>query len=239
MRPSLRALIALCLVAGCARHYVEPRLDEPHALTRVRVVRHTWAGPQLDESVRLNDYVIAMPPAGPQPAVRALRVRPAPTLWRAQTTFFHTITVPVTETYTEQVACGTTYSTYGSSSVPQTRYCPQTRYRTVLQNRRVTDASCTGLIAHTPLAGAAYIVQFDFYGHEQCRLRCFRQLPNPDGTFVLVPCGVGEPPVSVASIAAPPPSAAYPRPGVAPPPPSAAPPPPATSGGAREELAAP
>src|SRR5690606_14949474 len=101
---------------------------------------------------------------------------PEPALWRMETTFFHTIMVPTTETYTERVACGTSYSSYGSSRVSQTRYCSRTRYRHVMRPRRVTDATCTGLLQHTPLAGAAYIVQFDFYGHEQCRLRCFRQL---------------------------------------------------------------
>ena len=81
---------AASALGGCVRHYREPSLEEPHALVRVRVVRHAWAGPMIDESVRLGPYAIAMPREGRQPSIAAIRVRPEPAEWRFETTFFHT-----------------------------------------------------------------------------------------------------------------------------------------------------
>jgi hypothetical protein len=74
----------------------------------------------------------------------------------------------------------------------------RTRTRQVWRTQRVDDARCASAVSHTPLAGGAYLVQFDFYGHARCTAQCFRQLSLPDGQFRLVPCGPGEPPVEVA-----------------------------------------
>lgn len=202
----MRALVRLSAVAllglfgmGCVHAYAEPRMDEPHALVRVRVVRHRWAGPQLDETVRLNGFGIALGRAGPEPSIRAMRVRPEPALWRFSTAFFHTVQVMRIETYQESYSCGSyTSSGYGGHTTTQTRTCYRPRTRQVWTTQRIDDATCASIVAHTPLAGGAYLVQFDFYGHGQCQAQCFRQVSLPYGEFRLVPCGASEPPVEVA-----------------------------------------
>lgn len=178
---------AATLAGGCVRAYREPPPSEPHAIVRVRVVRHRWAGPLLDEAVRLNGYGIAMPPAGPHPSVRALRVRPEPTAWRFGTTFYHTEMRTRLETVQESYSCGT----YNNP-----RTCTRSRTQTVTRTVNVTDAACRAQVAHTPIAGAAYLLQYEFYDHERCTVRCYRQLPGADGSFQLLPCGAGEPPAT-------------------------------------------
>lgn len=193
MRQLLPLLLSVLALTGCVRRYTEPAITDPHAIVRVRVVRHTWAGPELDESVRLNGYAIELGPAGPGPSTRALRVRPEPTEWRFSTTFFHRVTRPVTRYVTERYACGSTRSGFGTTSYTSTQYCSRTVPRTDYITERVVDAACGQLGAHVPLPGAAYIIQYDFFAHGRCTMRCLRQLPAPGGSFTLVPCGRGEP----------------------------------------------
>jgi hypothetical protein len=179
-------IAAVCI--GCVRHYTEPELTEPHAVVRVRVVRHDWAGPELDESVRLDGYAIAMPPAGPSASTRALRVRAEPVRWEFSTTFFHQEQHTVPHMVTDRYPCGT--QSFGRIS--STRYCTRSRMEMRTVTRRVVDASCRGSALHVPAPGAAYLVQYDFFAHERCTVRCMRQHPMPNGEFRLVACGAGE-----------------------------------------------
>jgi hypothetical protein len=188
------ALIIAALCAGCVHRYTEPAITEPHAIVRLRMVRHAWAGPELDEAVRLNGYAIDVPPGMPGASTRALRVRPELTHWQFRTRFFHRVTQPVTRLVTERYACGSTRSGYGSSSYTSTQYCSRTVTRTDYVTRQVVDAQCGSSDGHRPVAGGLYILQYDFFGHERCTLRCLRQIPQPGGTFTLVPCGPNEPP---------------------------------------------
>ncbi len=68
--------------------------------------------------------------------------------------------------------------------------------RTVTERAHVTDAACQASVPHLPMAGAIYLVQFDFYAHRSCAVRCFRQVDRPGGELELLPCGPGEPPVA-------------------------------------------
>ncbi|MEQ8455991.1 MAG: hypothetical protein RLO52_35575 [Sandaracinaceae bacterium] len=198
----MRALVWLIaalggtVASGCVRHYQEPAVSEPHAVVRIRTIRHRWAGPMLDETVRLNAYAITMPPAGPGPTTHALRVRPEPAMWRFGTDFYHLEQRSRLETYQESYSCGT-------SSYPQT--CTRTQTRTAYYTAHVTDAACQGVVQHEPLAGAAYLLQYEFYDHGHCTASCFRQLSSPSGEFQLIPCGPNEPPAyaTPASMALP------------------------------------
>ena len=209
----MRTLVRLTVMAvmasalgGCVRHYREPSLGEPHALVRVRIVRHSWAGPMIDESVRLGSYAISMPREGPEPSIRAVRVRPELAEWRFETNFFHIEQRPQLETYRESYSCGSQTSYSGGHSHSQPRTCYRTRSRTVYRTVQVPHASCRTGLRHLPMAGAAYLIEYDFMGDGQCTAQCFRQIPQPGGRFRLLPCGAAEPPATSPVAAAPSPT---------------------------------
>ena len=201
VRPVLSALIALLALSACVRRFEEPRLDEPHAIVKVRVVHHDSPGPQLAEDVRWNEYAVAVPsPMGAQPreSLRAVRVRPELAQWAFATTYFHTVTRMEmrTEYRSEQYACCTETTGFGSTSSTRTRYCtrqvPEQRWVQVTD--RIVDGACRAGVAHRPMAGAMYVVQYDYFGGDRCTVQCLRQLGATDGSFRFVPCGRGEPP---------------------------------------------
>ncbi len=194
--------VASSALGGCVRHYREPAVDEPHAMVRVRVVRHAWAGPMIDEVVELGPDRITMPRAGPQPSVQAIRVRPGPAEWRFSTTFFHTEQRTRLENYRESYPCGSHTSYSNGTSHTQTRTCYRNRTRTVVYQARVPDATCQARVQHDAVVGDAYLIQYDFMGHGQCTAQCLQQLPQPDGQFRLVRCGAG--PAVASPTAAPP-----------------------------------
>ena len=182
------AIIAAA-VAGCYRAYVLPAPHEPHAMVKVRVAYHARPGPSLRQLVLINGEAVDIPtpPTGPPGEItRAIPVRPQATRWDVRSTFFHTITVPQTrvETRTESYPCG-------SGRTPRTCTRSVTHTRTVMVTHTITDASCAQAAGQGPQVEGVYLLQYDFYAHGRCSLVCFRQLPNPDGTFQNTPC---EPP---------------------------------------------
>lgn len=204
MRPLLSLLIAffaLSLVPGCVRRFEEARPDEPHAIVKIHIVHHTLSGPQLSQRAQWNGHDVAVPwgAAGvSREGLRAVRVRPEPARWSIDTEYFHLVTRMAMQTVyrPESYSCGTT--TIGSGqyarSMPRTctRQVPEQRLVTVVDH--ITDGACSQALAHTPIAGAVYLLQYDYYGPGHCSAQCLRQLRAPDGSFRLVPCGAGEPP---------------------------------------------
>lgn len=176
MTPRL-AFAAFAAFAACAcapRLYVQPGPDEPHALAKVRVVNHSAPGPGLHELMTLNRLQIPLPP-GPSddtsPRATSVRVRLEPSLWRMSTSFFHTYTTTSTQSYT--YACGRSTCT-GS--------------RTVSQTHTAVDGACSAGLIFQPEPQRIYLLQYDFYVDQRCSLQCLEQLPQPDGSFRLVPC---------------------------------------------------
>lgn len=208
VRPVLSALIALLSLSACVRRFEEPRPDEPHAVVKVRIVHHAQPGPRLAQVVRWNEHEVALrPPTGYVPAesLRAIRVRPEPARWSFGATYFHTVTRTEwrTDFRTERYACGTERSGSGRFSTTRTRYCsrqvPQRRLVTVTD--RIVDGACQGAVLHQPIAGAMYVVQYDYFGGDRCTVQCLRQVGATDGTFRFVPCGAGEPPAGTTYVA--------------------------------------
>jgi hypothetical protein len=182
----LAAALAASGAAGCYRPYVLPRPDEPHAMVKVRVAYHSRPGPSLSQLVLINGEAVDIPtpPTGPPGEItRAIPVRPLATRWDVRSTFSHTVTVPEIrhETRTESYSCGSgrTYRTC-TRSVSYTR--------TVMVTRTIVDGHCEQVAGQGPQVGGVYLLQYDFYAHGRCTLACFRQLPNPDGTFQQTPC---------------------------------------------------
>jgi len=175
---------AAVVVVGCYSPYVLPTENEPHALVKIRVVYHDHPGPELSQLILINDERIDIPhpPRQPGEIARAVPVRPIATRWDIRSEFFHTITVPRTETYT-------TTSSYpcGNSTCTRT----ETHTRTVYVQQHVTDAACSQVVDQGPVVGGIYLLHYDFFAHRHCSLLCMRQWEQPDGSFRQTPC---EPP---------------------------------------------
>jgi hypothetical protein len=183
------AVAAVVAAAGCYAPYRLPSLDEPHAMVKIRLAYHTWPGPQLRQVVLINGEQVEVPNppiAGPSEIARAVPVRPQATRWDVRANFYHTVTVPQQQTYTttESYPCG-----FGTSATTCTRTTTHTR--TVWVTQTVTDAACESAAGQGPQVNGVYLLHYDFYAHGQCTLACFRQWPQPDGSFQSAPC---EPP---------------------------------------------
>lgn len=186
------ALLALALALtapGCVRGYPQPAIDEPHADVQIRVVHHAEIAPQYDEDVRIASYAVHFTETTAGVRQTTLRVRPEPTEWTFQTDFYHPVTTWQTQTYwqSQSYLCGS--SRYGpqycSRSVPMTRTVPVTV--------RVPDGGCAASLPQTPLAGAVYLVQYEFIANGVCRATCQRLLAGPGGSLLAGECGANEP----------------------------------------------
>lgn len=193
---SLRlAILATLFTAGCVHRYVEPRIDEPHATVKVRVLHHVRSGPQLDLNGRIfpadDEFSIAVVDDG----LRVVRVRLLPTTYRISSGFFHTVQQMQTVYVSESYACGTQTSGYGTHSYSSTRYCTRSVPRQQWVTVRISDGDCEAAVYQpTPIEGGVYLVQYDYFGPGVCSLTCLRQIDTGNGTFQFTPCGVAEPP---------------------------------------------
>jgi hypothetical protein len=201
---SLRLLVLSAVMlasgSGCVRRYEEPALTEPHATVKIRVLHHERSGPQLDLEGRIrpagDEYGIQLADDG----LRVVRVRLVPTTYRVSSSFFHTTMQMQTVFVSESYACGTTSSGYGTHTYSQTQYCTRQVPRQQWVTVRVGDGDCQALAFQpTPVEGAVYLVQYDYFGPGVCSLTCLRQVDTGAGTFQFTPCGVGEPP-ALASV---------------------------------------
>lgn len=197
MRQILSAALILVSVAACTPPaYRQPAASERHAIVKIRSTIHRRYRTNLSHSIHLNEWSIDPRIYGTEQGADAttmhIRVRPESIWWHVRTVFSHQISQRVTRPHTvsERYACGSYTSGTGAYRSTQTRYCYRTRTenRTETRYQTVIDADCQGKTFMNPRAGAVYLVQYDFYGHNDCRLACFEQLPLPDGRFELAPC---------------------------------------------------
>lgn len=179
----------LVIASGCVRRYPQPSPDEPHADVQIRVVHHQEIAPRYDESVRIDGYPVSFGEDGVGVRQTTMRLQPGPVDWSFSTDFFHEVTTWQTQTYwqSQSYVCGS--GRYGpqycSRSVPMTRTVPVTV--------RVPDGGCTTGMRGAPLAGAVYLVQYEFVANGICQATCQRLLAGPGGATVAMPCGAGEP----------------------------------------------
>ena len=197
--------VPILVAAGCVPAYRPPTEAQPHAVLKFRRVYPQVFGTGLTEGLMLGEYrAVSARDASDMaraPRVDALLVHPVPTTATADSTFFHTESRLVTETYTEQVPYTTT-ETYNCGSGTSYRTCTRmvTRYRSETKTRQVwktvevVDAACRTQIAIDPRDGDVLLLEYDFAGASACRLSCIQQRVNPDGTFDNAPCRVPPPP---------------------------------------------
>ncbi len=192
-----RLAFAVVTLASCGTSlYVEPTPDQPHGLIKLQIAYHAAGGTNLDEAIEIDALAITLPAPtvdSTRAYLRAVRVAPGNHSVSFRSTFVHYVTRLVTQHYTEyeRYPCGTTRSGYGRSSYTSTQYCSRAvqRTRTVPQTSTVVDGACA---RSGPLgigAGDELILRYDYFGHEQCSVRCYRQVPGPGGTFAMQPCG--------------------------------------------------
>lgn len=186
--------VALVVSACGPPRYVPPAADEPHAQVTVRVLHHALPGPILSHDTLLNgDAIPIVARDGTTvgvPITRSVRVRPGRGLWQFESRFAHIEQRLRTVYETERQPCGTSRVGSGSTSRLETRYCTRQVPRQRLQSVRVPDGTCAAAFVLQATAGRRYLVQYDFYAHEQCRARCFSR-EGTAGVLQLVPCGAG------------------------------------------------
>lgn len=201
------ALLPLLAVA-CVPPYKPPRLDQPHALLKLRRSYDTIAGSTLEEAVEIDEHRALQQSAASrlaQPArTDALLVHPVPSTVEVYARFLHLETQLVHESY--QVSHTTyDYESYDCSSgfgathvsrtcsrtVPHTHY--ETRYRDVWRQVPVTDGACSSSFRWAPRDGRVYLMQYTYHDQSVCSLSCYEQIPEEGGSFKNVPC-VAAPP---------------------------------------------
>ncbi|MEM6958830.1 MAG: hypothetical protein AAF645_24325, partial [Myxococcota bacterium] len=173
------AWLTLMSFAGCARPmYQQPALDAPHASVRVRLAYHSPPTTALGEQLVVGGQRLPLTPVRlrgeSRDATMHFRIRPGVAAgWQMSSVFSHIESRMQMETYQEQYSCGSESYRVGDTTQTRTRYCSRTRTRQVIRNVEVVDASCEGNAALLPQVAANYIAQYDFYGHERCRLSFF------------------------------------------------------------------
>jgi hypothetical protein len=96
-------------------------------------------------------------------------------------------TVQIPYSTSESYGCGTGTS-YRTCTRSVTRYRSETRYRTVTRSVRVTDGECTSARTLAPGNQSVYLLEFNFQAPGVCRLSCFEQFSQPDGSFENLAC---------------------------------------------------
>ena len=173
------------MLLGCVPvpEYRPPNHNELHALVKVRLVYRAWSGPELEQLVTIDGQDIHEIPSPVQQGVgvatRSVLVRPGAAAWTIQTTFFHNDVTSHAETYetTQSGYCG---STACVQSTPHARL--------VNHVEREDDATCTQGMKLLAVAGETYVLEYEFVAHQQCSLRCFRQIHQRGGALTNVPC---------------------------------------------------
>lgn len=175
--------------SGCVRRYSQPEPDQPHADVHVRVVHHAELGPGVDEIVTLNGEALSLEDASSGVREAVVRVRAEGSQYGFETEFYHNVQTQEWRTVyeTERYQCGysRTGPTYCSRQVP--------RQRLVTVTQRVSDGGCVSALDQAPLAGAVYLVQYEFMGVNQCRATCQRLVQSGDGSTGAIDCGQNEP----------------------------------------------
>ena len=188
----------LTLLAACIPEYRPPTLAEPHATIKIRRTYEKYAGTSLHERLLVDDHsaLLRQVPSAlaAETRIDSSLVFPIPATFVMRSTFLHQELKQIQETYYEQEMymdnesydCS---SGFGSSAVHRscsrmvTRYRPVTRYRWVTRWVDVVDADCSAQRRFSPVSEHVYLLQYTFQEHGACRLSCFEQQPNSDGTF--------------------------------------------------------
>lgn len=189
------ALAVACLAvpalasSGCIRRYSQPSAEEPHADVQIRVVHHVTLGPGIDEIVTINGEAVSLNDSGAGVRETTMRVRPEGLQYGFETEFFHNIVTQELRTFyeTQRYQCGYNRSgpVWCNRSVPVQRWVSVTR--------RVSDGGCGAALDQAPLAGAVYLVQYEFAGVGQCQATCQRLVQGANGQTLATQCGAGEP----------------------------------------------
>ena len=191
---------SMFVTTGCIKRYAPPSAEQPHAVLKLRRTYASLSGTYLREQFIIQqEYNLFTNTTAARAAENALidgvLIHPEPTEIQATSHFFHHEQRMVQESYQEQQPymdtetynCGTA-GAYRTCTRSVTRYRSVTKYRTVLKTVEVTDAGCSDTIAFQAGNGDTFLLEMTFQGHGSCTLSCFKQSPNPDGTFSNAPC---------------------------------------------------
>ena len=179
------------IVACGPRAYVQPALNEPHALLEMRHVVHAHRGPAYGATTTLegeviDEHTLATAQHDLDNNAWTMRIRPQVATYAVGGHSFHmeqrqvqrsrqvpeTYSCPqqqCTYQYPNGTQCTTVYNTC-------TRY--HTEYYTATETVSVDDDACSRSVTFAPATGRSYVIQFDYLGSNQCEARCFEKSPN-------------------------------------------------------------
>lgn len=199
----LAVVFAAC-GSACVPTYEPPRMDQPHAVIKLRRTYEQVAGALLQESVHIEDHAALrqreVAGVAATPRTDALLAHPVPSTFEVASNFFHVeqrlvterYTVPLHRYHTESYSCGFgQFPRSCSRSVSTTSY--DTRYRTVLRSVEVSDGSCARALRFWPRDGRAYLLQYTYSAHGVCSLSCFEQQARGNGQFENRACPAAPP----------------------------------------------
>lgn len=193
------ALVIVGMVAACVPAYRAPTFDQPHSTLKLRRLYARSAGEFLSEQLLVDGrqaYGITVPSGSAAvPRTDAILVHPRAGRLAMSSVFFHEETNPEDQSTWVDVPYDDVESyDCGTPDLPQT--CTRTvtksrselHHETVYRTVDVTDASCHREIAIEPAVDDLYLLQFDFVESGVCRLSCFQQVKQDDGTFTMRLC---------------------------------------------------
>ena len=180
------AILLVLAMSACVPDYRPPDLGAPHAVAKLRLAYHDWAGPMLEQKVMVDGSLVKDLPApaerGDRVATRSVLLRPGTVRWTIQAAFFHNDVSTHAETHAS-------VDDHPCSDIACTQPLPQAR--NVNKVDRVDDAVCEVGVKHLAAAGQTYVVQFDFSADHRCTLQCFRLVSGPRGKSTSAPCEGG------------------------------------------------
>ncbi len=203
--PRLLPLLSLALLLGACRApaYVQPSPTQPHALLKVRHIVHARRGMHYGSAVNIGRFSVdertleSVPTESTESGSETihLRIHPTPDVYAVRGFSFHYEQRMVSRTRTVQEPYSCTErqcSGYGTSqrcsTMYRTCYRSRTEHYSEMATVAVTDDACGRTFPLAPRHGAVYLMQFDYLGENDCRLTCFEQVSQLDGTFRLEAC---------------------------------------------------
>lgn len=192
--------IAAFITTGCLKNYSPPTATQPHAVLKLRRAYASTSGTHLRErfiiqkKYNLFSQTVTSREAK-NPLIDGILIHPGPAEINAASSFFHYEQQMVNESYqvqepymsTESYNCGSS-GQYRTCMRTVTKYRSVTKYRNVMKTVEVIDLSCNATIQFQPTNGHTYLLEMTFQGERACSLNCFKQTPNPDGTFSNTTC---------------------------------------------------
>jgi hypothetical protein len=197
--PAVNRLILTVLIgltSACVPQYRPPTIEQPHAILKLRRIYAQSAGDLLSEHLLVegSDAYRATVPAGRAKAPRtdSILVHPRAAHFLVTSQFFHEETraedeskwVDVPYDDVEMYDCGTE-DNHQTCTRMVTKSRSELQHETVYRTVTVTDASCSREVVLGPAAGDVYLLQFDFLQSGVCRLSCFQQISERNGSFTM------------------------------------------------------